>query len=142
MYIYLYHIHCMLVMYMYTCIVYTCTFICCTCTCTLNTRLHTICTNIFMCTLISGVGAVRCCPKCYFVNPPSKKRCQRCGEFMVGRNCPECGTLNHNRTRECFKCNAVIEDGESCLYTLYMCTCTVGVKKTSHKRAVQRAPVL
>jgi hypothetical protein len=73
----------------------------------------------------SGVGAVRCCPKCLFVNAPSKKRCQRCGEFMVGRHCPECGTLNHNRTRDCFRCNAVIEDGKSC--NGIVCVCILSV---------------
>ena len=74
---------------------------------------------------LSGVGAVRRCPKCHYVNAPSKKRCQRCGEFMVGRHCPECGTLNHNRTRECFRCNATIEDGEPCLVSRAIHLCTV-----------------
>jgi hypothetical protein len=64
----------------------------------------------------SGVGAVRSCPKCHYVNPASKKRCGGCEEFIVGRHCPSCGTLNHNRTRECFKCNAIIEDAEGVRY--------------------------
>ena len=65
--------------------------------------------------IFSGVGAVRSCLKCKFINPASKKRCTRCYEFMVGRNCPECGTLNHNRTRECFRCNAtIVYDGKIC----------------------------
>lgn len=59
----------------------------------------------------TGVGSTRHCPKCHRVNPPAKKRCTYCEEFLVGRACPACGTLNHNRTRECFKCKATIAIG-------------------------------
>lgn len=56
----------------------------------------------------SGTPSTRSCPACKRINPSSKKRCQFCGEFLIGRPCPKCGTLNHNRTRECFRCNSSI----------------------------------
>ena len=113
------------------------------CLCFLLPSLH-LTLLLFPRLYYAGVGAVRSCPKCHYVNPASKKRCLRCEEFIVGRHCPSCGTLNHNRTRECFKCSAVIEEGgksgaysqlESssnqnlgfsmypCLCILYLCVC-------------------
>ena len=50
----------------------------------------------------------RHCPSCQRTNPPSKKRCEFCGDFLIGRPCPSCGALNHNRTKGCFKCHAPI----------------------------------
>ena len=50
----------------------------------------------------------RQCPSCQRTNPPAKKRCENCGDFLVGRPCPSCGALNHNRTKDCFKCHAPI----------------------------------
>ena len=56
----------------------------------------------------SAAPSNRTCPACRRINPATKKRCQFCGEFLIGRPCPKCGTLNHNRTRECFRCNCSI----------------------------------
>ena len=56
----------------------------------------------------TATPANRKCPACQRINPSSKKRCQFCGEYLIGRPCPSCGTLNHNRTRECFKCYKAI----------------------------------
>ncbi len=50
----------------------------------------------------------RKCPSCHKINTAMKKRCQFCGEFLIGRPCPKCGTLNHNRTKDCFRCNCPI----------------------------------
>ena len=50
----------------------------------------------------------RHCPSCQRTNPPVKKRCEFCGDFLIGRPCPNCGALNHNRTKGCFKCHAPI----------------------------------
>ena len=52
--------------------------------------------------------SARHCPSCQKINPAVKKRCEFCGEFLIGRPCPRCGTLNHNRTKDCFKCNSPI----------------------------------
>lgn len=57
---------------------------------------------------LGAATASRNCPSCHRINPSMKKRCQFCGEFLIGRPCPQCGTLNHNRTKECFKCNSPI----------------------------------
>ena len=83
----------------------------------------------FTCSSISGSSSARNCLACNRINPAAKKRCQFCGEFLIGRPCPTCGTLNHNRTRECFRCNSSIPyAGEGvfvcvCLRCVCVCVC-------------------
>ena len=49
------------------------------------------------------------CYSCGEMNHLAKKRCDRCGVFLVGRPCPRCDTLNFSRCQSCVKCGYHLE---------------------------------
>lgn len=66
---------------------------------------------------VSAVGVAQVptkpCYSCGEMNHLAKKRCDRCGVFLVGRPCPHCSALNFSRCQSCVKCGYQLDRGKA-----------------------------